>query len=71
MGDTLSEWLSITKGAPQGSIIGPFVYNIFANDLLLQLEKHRHGSVFNDADDNTVLACDDAITGVNPKLEEL
>ncbi len=71
MGDTLSEWLAITKGAPQGSIMGPFVYNIFTNDLLLQLEKHMHGSVFNYADDNTVLACDDTITGVNSKLEEL
>ena len=71
IGDTLSEWLSITKGAPQGSIMGPFAYNIFTNDLLLQLEKHRSGSAFNYADDNTESARDNTITGVNSKLAEL
>ncbi len=37
IGDKLSEWLSITKGDPQGSIMGPFAYNIFTNDLLLAI----------------------------------
>ncbi len=70
MGDTLSEWVSISKtnGAPRSSIMGPFAYNIFTNDLLLQLEKHRNGCVFNYADGNTVSASDATTTGVNSKL---
>ncbi len=31
-----SEWL-ISKGAPQGSIFGPFVFNLLQNDLLTNL----------------------------------
>jgi hypothetical protein len=26
------------KGAPQGSIFGPFIFNLFQNDLLFKLE---------------------------------
>ncbi len=51
--------------------MGPFAYNIFTNDLLLQLEKHRSVSVSNYADDNTVSACDVTVTGVNSKRAEL
>ena len=69
--DALGEWLPITKGAHLRSIMGPFACNMFTNDLLLELQKHRSGRVFNYADDSTVSACDDTITGVNSKLAEL
>ncbi len=36
---------STTKGTPQGAIMGPLVYSIFPNDLLLQLERHMKGSL--------------------------
>lgn len=52
-GHILSEWLSISKWASQGSIMGPFACNIFTNDLL-QLE--RHGNVVNYAKDNTEMS---------------
>ena len=48
--DKYSEWLGLSKGVPQGSVMGPFIFNIFLNDLLLLLlEKKCH--VFNYADD--------------------
>ena len=42
LGDICSEWLSLSKGVPQGSLMGPFIFNIFSNNLLLLLEKKCH-----------------------------
>ena len=53
LGDKYSEWLGLSKGVPQGSLMGPFIFNIFSNDLLLLLEKKCH--VFNYADDTSIL----------------
>ena len=39
LGDKYSDWLGLSKGVPQGSLMGPFIFNIFSNDLLLLLEK--------------------------------
>ena len=35
LGDKYSEWLGLSIGVPQGSLMGPFIFNIFSNDLLL------------------------------------
>ena len=34
LGNTKSKWLHIDKGSAQGSIHGPFCYNVFTNDML-------------------------------------
>ena len=53
IGNCKSEWLPVTKGVPQGSILGPVLFNIFMNDLFLFIERC---SLYNYADDNSLSA---------------
>ena len=53
LGDKYSEWLGLSKGVPQGSLMGLFIFNLFSTYLLLLLKKKCH--VFNYADDTSIL----------------
>ena len=49
--DARSNWVMIKKGVPQGSVLGPLLFNIFLNDIYLVIEQC---SMYNYADDNSL-----------------
>ena len=63
---TCSSWLEVTSGAPQRSVLGPLIFNIYINDLTFFEEDCL---LYNFADDNTLFASDLKLEGVISRLE--
>ena len=61
-----SEWKDIDFGVPQGSILGPELYNYNSNDLFLFMLL----AIINYADDNTPFTSAPSIPNVIQNLEE-
>ena len=57
LNNIVSSWSVINEGVPQGSILGPLLFNVFINDIVYFIE---HRTLYNYADDNTLsFSCPD------------
>ena len=63
---SFSMWTKISLGVPQGSVLGPLLFNIYLNDFFLFLEETE---VCNYADDTTIYTCGPNVENVVAKLE--
>ena len=60
-----SSWSALLVGVPQGSVLGPLLFNLFINDLFYIIKLN----IFNFADDNTPYAVDMSLESLMNKLE--
>ena len=66
LGNSRSEWTELFKGVPQGSILGPLIFNTFLNDICYFVSK---GDLYNYADDNCISVSHQNIDVLSKQLE--
>ena len=66
VGASFGEWKNIDYGVPQGSVLGPELYNYYSNDLFLFILLE----IANYADDNSPFSIADSIPQVISNLGE-
>ena len=63
---SFSRWTDLLQGVPQGSVLGPLLFNIYLNDLFFLVDYIK---VCNFADDTTFFACNKDLGSLRNRLE--
>ena len=61
-----SSWTQLLQGVPQGSVLGPILFNIYINDIFFAL---KGVDICNFADDTSPYVCDSNLKSVLETLE--
>ena len=67
IGSSYSILNEIKRGVPQGSILGPLLFNAFTNDIFMFIEKTE---ICNFADDNTIYDCGEDLSNILENLKQ-
>ena len=63
---SFSDWKEIETGVPQGSVLGPLLFNTFLNDIFCFI---NNGNLWNYADDNTLYSIGKSLNMVKENLK--
>ena len=62
-----ARWKETNLGVPQGSVLGPLLFNIYITDIFLLMNETE---ICNYADDTTMYSCDSEVKNVIKRLEQ-